>query len=614
MWRPLFFFLFTLFFVHAGFSQYRTNDTLEIKQVVVTGNRVNVAKENVPLTVSVINEQELEQSQESKILPLISKKVPGVFVTERGITGFGVSQGSAGQINMRGVGGFPNTQVLMLIDGHPQYMGIFGHPLPDAYVTSDIKKVEVIRGPSSLLYGSNAMGGVINLITKEQEKDGFRGNARAMLGSYNTQKYMANGGFKKEGFKIFASVNHDRTNGHRDSSDFNITNGYLKTSYELNRHFKIKADASLAGFESQDPGIIGNTAGDFIDITRGRASFSVENQFPSIEGALKLYHNYGEHNISDGFHSTDQFTGIMLHETMRFIPNNMITLGGEYKNYGGMAENLKADIVFGEEKISELAAYFLVQHTFYKKLILNSGIRLENNSLYGTEMIPQFGFSYHPWRTTTLKGSVAKGFRSPTTRELYLFPPSNPDLKPERMWNYELGWLQDFFNKKLQVELTGFFIKGNNLIEVTGQYPNVINKNTGDFENYGVESSLNWRVSQKIDLNTNYTYIHTDEIRLATPKHQFNLNLDYLGKKLRLSINTEYINELYTVGEDYMNFGLSKPQKENYLVIDSKISYHYSSNLDIFLTGKNLTGSDYQISYGYPMPKQIIMGGVNVHF
>jgi outer membrane receptor for monomeric catechols len=79
-------------------------------------------------------------------------------------------------------------------------------------------------------------------------------------------------------------------------------------------------------------------------------------------------------------------------------------------------------------------------------------------------------------------------------------------------------------------------------------------------------------------------------------------------------VNAEYINNLYTITDNYAQYGLSEPQKESYMVIDSKISYLYSKNLDVFLTGKNLTGTNYQISYGYPMPKQILMGGVNIHF
>ncbi|MCK7460836.1 MAG: TonB-dependent receptor plug domain-containing protein [Sphingobacterium sp.] len=89
------------------------------------------------------------------------------------MTGFGVADGAAGKISIRGIGGSPNTQVLVLIDGHPQYMGLFGHPLPDAYVASDAEKVEVVRGPASILYGTNAMGGVVNIITRQQSQDGL---------------------------------------------------------------------------------------------------------------------------------------------------------------------------------------------------------------------------------------------------------------------------------------------------------------------------------------------------------------------------------------------------------------------------------------------------------
>jgi len=140
-------------------AQSSLKDTIKINEVIVTGTKVAVSRNNVPLTVTVINEKEIEESSESSLLPVLSARVPGMFVTERGITGFGVSTGSAGQISIRGIGGSPNTQVLVLLNGNPQYMGIFGHPLPDAYVASDVERVEVIHGPASTLYGSNAMGG-----------------------------------------------------------------------------------------------------------------------------------------------------------------------------------------------------------------------------------------------------------------------------------------------------------------------------------------------------------------------------------------------------------------------------------------------------------------------
>ena len=146
-------FLFCIVFsVHAGSS---LKDTLDIQEVVVTATKTRVNKNNTPLSISVVTRQEIERSSESALLPVLSQRVPGLFVTQRGITGFGVSTGSAGTVNIRGVGS--GNKVLMLFDGQPQWAGIYGHSLPDTYVASDVDKVEVIRGPGSLLYGSNAM-------------------------------------------------------------------------------------------------------------------------------------------------------------------------------------------------------------------------------------------------------------------------------------------------------------------------------------------------------------------------------------------------------------------------------------------------------------------------
>jgi len=188
---------FSLLFSTAVKAQNDSIKTINLDEIVVTGTKTAVNRNNVPLTVSVIPMEKIENSSESALLPVLAEQVPGLFVTERGITGFGVSTGSAGQISLRGIGGSPNTQVLILLNGNPQFMGIMGHPLPDAYVASDVEKVEVIRCPASTLYGTNAMGGVINIITRQQNEEGFKANARVMYGSYNTQKYMLNGGFKK---------------------------------------------------------------------------------------------------------------------------------------------------------------------------------------------------------------------------------------------------------------------------------------------------------------------------------------------------------------------------------------------------------------------------------
>jgi len=554
MKKYVFLFMITIVIItKSGFSQQNKSilrDTIAIDEVVITGSKTSVNRNNVPLTVSVVSKEKIENSSESALLPVLSEQVPGLFVTQRGITGFGVSTGSAGQISLRGIGGSPNTQVLILLNGNPQFMGIMGHPLPDAYEASDVEKVEVIRGPASTLYGTNAMGGAINIITKEQKEDGFKANARIMYGSYNTQKYMANGGFKKNGFNVFASFNHDQTNGHRDSSDFKINNGYFRLGYDINDHFKINADFSLANFDATDPGPEGSKAGYTYDITRGMGAIALDNKFGKTSGSLRFFYNFGEHNITDGFHSKDKNYGIVFYQAFNLIKGNTVTFGTDYKQYGGIAENVKAmngiGMVFGDTTVWEMAGYAFIQQELFEKLVLNAGFRLEHNSVFGNEPVPTGGVAFNPTSSTTIKASVAKGFRSPTIRELYLWTPANANLKPERMVNYEIGVLQKLMGNKLLLELTLFKAKGDNLIQTVMGPTGPKNENTGKFSNTGVEFAGTFKPNNMFTLSANYSYISMKEPIVASPEQQLFVSGTYKWAKLSINISLQHIHNLYT--------------------------------------------------------------------
>ena len=133
-----------------------------IEEAVVTGTRNETDIRHLPFTVSVIGRSQIEQSHEVSLLPILSEQVPGLFVTQRAMMGYGVSEGAAGGISMRGLSG-GSGRMMVLIDGHPQYMGLMGHPISDAYQSFLAERVEVLRGPASMLYGSNAMGGACRL-------------------------------------------------------------------------------------------------------------------------------------------------------------------------------------------------------------------------------------------------------------------------------------------------------------------------------------------------------------------------------------------------------------------------------------------------------------------
>ena len=143
-----------------------------LQDVVVTGSNQATSHNLLPYTVSVISSQQLESSGKTQLLSAISGEVPSLFVSQRNIFGFGVSSGGSGGIKIRGVGGSPTNSILMMVDGQPQFVGLFSHPVADFYETEYVDHVEVLRGPGSVLYGSNAMGGVINVITKRAQQDG----------------------------------------------------------------------------------------------------------------------------------------------------------------------------------------------------------------------------------------------------------------------------------------------------------------------------------------------------------------------------------------------------------------------------------------------------------
>ena len=617
--RSLFFIALTL----CNLLVYGQRDTIHLDEVVVTGTRAQVNRNHVPMSLSVVSRQEINDSHESAVLSVLSGRIPSLFITERGVTGFGVSSGGTGGISIRGIGGGPTTQVLVLIDGHPQYMGVMGHHLPDAYVASDVERVEVIRGPASVLYGSNAMGGVINIITREQKKRGGTGSLHLMYGSHNTQKYMGSFGIRKKRYDGLISVNHDRTDGHRPNSEFQMTTGYARSGYTLSEHLRLWGDVSIASYRAQNPGTITDTMVDNIaKITRGVASLTLENQHEKTGGSIKLFYNFGNHNINDGygsgpntsqktprdfrFRSKDHHFGATIYQHVTPFEDNLITIGVDFKRFGGrawdkMVDAAKPNREWVDTSLYEIAGYLMVQQKLFEKLTLNGGIRWENSEVFGSEWVPQVGLAYRPLHHTVVKASIAKGFRSPTIRELYYragWAAANPDLKPERLTNYELSFSRLFLEGRLAAELTGYIADGTNIIQQEGTPPNAKNVNTGAFKNKGVELTLRWHPLQRLSVQGYYSYLDLNTPMLNAPRQQLSLSCSYQWDKWGVSADYQHVNDLFlTRGNN--------PEKESYGLLNARLQY-----LFFFVKGENLTNREYQTLRGYPMPGITLLGGI----
>ena len=170
--------------------------------------------------------------------------------------GYGVSDGAAGRCAARG-SAEAHDGLLVLIDGHPQYMGLMGHPIADAYQSMLAERVEVVRGPASVLYGSNAMGGVINIVTRRHAR-GRRENRperRLRLVEHACRPKQPNR-IRKGRFTSVVTGSYNRTDGHRADMGFEQYGGYAKVGYEISRRWNAYADVNLTHFNASNPGEI----------------------------------------------------------------------------------------------------------------------------------------------------------------------------------------------------------------------------------------------------------------------------------------------------------------------------------------------------------------------
>lgn len=619
----------------AGMAQTSSHDTLsltnqihQIDEVVVTGARHETDVRHLSQTVSVVGRAQIEHSLQPSLLPVLTEQVPGLFVTSRGVMGYGVSNGAAGSISLRGLSG-GTARLMVLIDGHPQYAGIFGHPIADAYQSFLAERVEVLRGPASVLYGSNAMGGVINIVTRKMQEDGVNTHLHAGYGSYNTLETELTNRVRKGRFSSVVSGSYNRTDGHRADMGFEQYGGYAKLGYEMTDHWNVRGDVNVTHFNASYPGPVSAPLLDGDQqITRGMTSFALENHYEKTSGGLSFFYNWGDHWINDGytpsagegpqdarFNSHDYMTGISLYQSTQFFTGNRITLGFDWFRYGGRAWNeyvsgekvgTTSDLVDKQE--DELAGYIDFRQDFCSWLTFNAGLRVDHHSRVGTEWVPQAGLAFHLPQAMELKASASKGFRYPILREMYMFPPQNPDLQPESMWNYELAFSQRLMEERLYYGVNLFYINAKNLIQTL---PNphgsgMLNQNTGKIENTGVELQAAYRINRAWSVDGNYSYLHMAHPIIAAPEHKLYAGANFSQGRWNVSTGLQYIAGLYTQTDPVVI--------EDFVLWNVRASFRATRWLDIWARGENLLAQRYEINAGYPMPRATVMAGVNLNF
>lgn len=596
--------------------------TRYIDEIVVTGSNSATDRNLQPYTVTTVNADRIESTGKGQLLSALSGIVPGLFVTERNILGFGISNGGAGGIKIRGVGGSPTNAVLMMVDGQPQFAGIFSHHVADFYTTEYVERVEVLRGPGSVLYGSNAMGGVINVITKESRQDGCATTLSTEYGSYNTWRSSATNMLRKGKFSSLFSIAYDRTDGTEKNFDYDQKSLYAKAGYDFSKAWSARADYSITNSIGNDPiyARLDNPSSTDIyhqNIIRGEASLSLANNYGGTNGNIRTYYSYGNHYVDDPrhFHSLDDRFGIIAYENLALWNGANATIGFDFDTYrgeipvSGGKEHTDGSLSTIERKsITEYSPYLTMSQSILGgRMILNGGVRMANSDRFDTGWIPQCGVVVHPGGEWMMKASFAKGYRNPSFKELYLYRMANADLRPEEMTNCELT-IGKRFGATASIDLTAYYSNGDNIIQVV----DMKNRNTGNFTNKGIELSASLQATERLSLTASHSYLHTSLNDLtAAPKNQFYLAARWCPLSgLTLDGSVRAVNGLYVSPEEKDESYILVGAKASYIVLKSNNAERF---LELFTTLDNITDCNYTINRGYKMPGFNLSVGSKLH-
>ncbi len=579
--------------------------------VIVTATKISALPQNIAASVTLVDAAAIERIASDAIFNTVQAMVPGLYVTEWGAMGFGAAGGAAGKISMRGVGGGSNSCVLILRNGRPDFMGLMGCTIADEFSTDGVERIEVVRGPGSFLYGTNAIGGVINIIPKRMNTDGFSTRLTAGGGSFSSKTFSLAHGGKVGGFDYYLTGNTRRSDGQRsDGDDAYRGNHYtMHLGYSIGPATEVEFNANLADVRVFDPGTAAAPKkNQWYDILRAGGDAGLTHKGRLGETNLKLHANFGKHDFYDGWKSNDNTTGLMLFQHFGLWKGQTATAGFDWKRYGGDAVDASSD--YGSIFITEYAPYVHIQQVLFSRWIASAGVRMEHHNLYGTEALPKAGLVYHPFDGTSLRVDVSKGFRSPSIRELYFWMPANAELTPDRLQNTEIGFTQQFFGRRVNFDATLFKAEGSNLIQQQSPPPKWVN--TGSYTHTGCELAMSWAPSAQF--NAGATWAKTDLSPFAFNSPGKKLTAYVTAKAGIVSLSADLLSVMDWRGIATVNRKDEYPMMNDYTAVNFSAGAALIGGLALKLHVKNAFDETYEAMYGYPMPGRNFMGEMDYTF
>ncbi|MBI4635175.1 MAG: TonB-dependent receptor [Candidatus Rokubacteria bacterium] len=525
--RPITVFLAAVLATGTAFGE----EVKKLEPVVVTATKVETPQGELGASVTVITEEELRIYNYDRIEDAL-RQVPGVVVQRSG------GPGKVTSIQIRGAG---SQQVQVLVDGMRVKSPTLGTADLAEFSLDAIDRIEIVRGPQSTLHGADAIGGVVNIITKKGQ-----GPVRATLsvegGSYETFREQATVGGSRGGFNFFLSGSRFDTAGQlrqfsNDDSDQTAFAGRL--GYD----FPWKGDLSLSGrYTKLDLDLpIHSTSPTILDPNSQQQTetwlYNLSYKQP-VTSWWDVQARYGQWWNNQGFQDpppppppTDTFADtpgdsqtntrrreFELLSSFRPAKWNTFTVGGEHRNErgesrGAFSEEINTVSLFGQDEIR-----------LFDRVILGGGLRWEDNDVFGSEVTPRVSAAILIKETgTRLRGGWGKGFRAPTINDLFFPGFGNPDLKPERSESYEVGADQKLWENRLRFGATYFHNEFSNLIQFTFDPATFafLPENVSGARSQGVETYLELDPLDWVTLFVNYTFTDTRDTTTGLDLRRF---------------------------------------------------------------------------------------------
>ena len=589
------------------------NTSIDLDRIIITPSKVTQAYRYSTQNINIIDAEDIGSSGTSEIAEILDL-VPSIDIIEYG------SAGSTRAIHSRGAS---SSQVLTLIDGRPLNTPRDGFADFNQIPLSSIERVEVLRGPASNIYGSSAVGGVINIITKSGQKK-MRSSLISKFGSFGTKTTSVTHGYKLGPFDYFVNYDYLTSHGHRDNTDYLNHIAGVKLGYDLNKDNRVTVSG---GFQNAEVGASGPIT--FIDL---------DDRQETISKFIDLTYNgkviAGQDILLKLFHTIDRLEFMETIDPMSKDTNETKVFGADLQlsqtifeifraTFGSsFRENRLNSSTSGKQNYNLKGLYFETETDFLKSGSFKFGARWDKYSTFGDRISPSASVNVLLFETVKMHALAAKSFRAPTFNDLYwpredwgMFGgvEGNPQLKPEQATSFEAGIGAYLFNK-FKTDITLFKTRYKNLIEWVPDdtwWWRPRNLNSALVK--GVEAETEFTIKERLKVNINYTYLETRDKEtgrwlIYRPAHLYKVRLTYSPfKKLELGVNALYKTKRFTnvTNTDRM---------KHFALCNLHSAYKINDHLEIMLDAKNIFNRMYQEEKDYPMPGRAFYGGFKLSF